>query len=63
MIDWNFVIESLKWARKGYEEKAQRYFDIPHYKEKTYHPTLKRFEKATSDLTTLRDLLTKEVAT
>ena len=56
-VDWNFIIESLNWARKGYEEKAQKYFDIPHYKETTYQPTLKRFEKAVSDLTKLKQLL------
>ena len=57
MVDWKFIIESMQYAKSSYEEKAQRYFDIPNYKETTYIPKLKQFDQAISDLIQLRKLL------
>jgi len=57
MVDWNFIIESLEYARTSYEEKAQKYCDIPNYKELTYAPKLKQFAKAIHDLIQLRAIL------
>ena len=63
MIDWDFVLESLKWAKYDYEQKAQKYIQtIKNYREKTFEPKIRQFNDTMNSIQQLKKILlaTKE---
>jgi len=63
MIDWDFVLESLKWAKYDYEQKAQKYIEtIKGYREKTFEPKIRQFNDTMNSIQQLKKILlaTKE---
>ena len=63
MIDWDFVLESLKWAKYDYEQKAQKYIEtIKGYREKTFQPKIRQFNDTMNSIQQLKKILlaTKE---
>ena len=47
-----FLIESLKWSKLGYEERAQKYLNNPNldYRKNIFNPNIEKFNKITNKL-------------
>ena len=58
MIDWDFVLESLKWSKYNYQEKAQQYLNsIEAYRETTFEPKITQFNETITAIRELKKIL------
>ena len=67
-LDWNFVLESLRWSKYDYEQKAQKYLSpaFPTYREYrhgVFEPKIKQFDDTIQAITQIKEILTGSMKT